>query len=286
MSGIPVVAGASDAMTCVYATGLTQLGEASESSGTSSLVFVGSTAQSACNIPVVTKPCAISGVPYIFDAPISTSGASLKWYLQAMGEIDKERADALGKNVYTYINEVADTVPAGSNGVMFFPYLMGERAPLWNSHARGMFIGMSIDTKHEELMRSVFEGTAYALRHVIETIKAAGGSVNSLRVTGGGAKSHTWNKIKASMLKVPVLIPDEKSGDVPFGDVLIAGSAVGLFTDLTKTINELIKIKEVIQPVDEWADAYDKLYPFYIDMYEALDKDLLRYRNRWVEMSK
>lgn len=286
ISGIPVCAGASDAMTSMYATGLSKLGDASESSGTTSLVFVGSDVQSACDIPVVTKPCGIKGVPYVFDAPINTSGAALKWYLEALGEIDREKAAALGKNAYTYINEIAEEVSAGSNGVMFFPYLLGERAPLWNSHARGMFIGMSLDTKHEDFTRAVFEGTAFALRHVVETIKAAGGKVDSLRVTGGGAKSHTWSKIKASMLRVPVLILDERSGDVPFGDTLIAGQAVGVFPDLTKTIKELVTVKEVIEPVEEWADVYDKLYPFYIDLYEALDKDLLRLRNRWIELTK
>ena len=285
ISGIPVVAGASDAMTSMYATGMSRLGDASESSGTSSLVFVGSAKQSACNVPVVTKPCAIKGLPYIFDAPISTTGASLKWYLEALGETDRQIAAAEGKNPYTYINEVAERVSPGSNGVLFFPYLMGERAPLWNSHARGMFMGISFDTKHEDFTRAVFEGTAFALRHVIETIKASGGQVDSLRVTGGGSKSPTWSKIKASMLRVPVLIPDEKSGDVPFGDTLIAGSAVGLFTDLTKTIQELVTIKEVIQPVEKWADVYDQLYPFYVGLYEALDKDLLRLRNKWIEMN-
>ena len=286
ISGIPVVAGASDAMTSMYATGLTKLGDASESSGTSSLVFVGSEVQSACDIPVITRPCAIDGVPYIFDAPISTTGAAIKWYIESMGESDREKAAALGKNVYTYINEAAEEVPAGSNGVIFFPYLLGERAPLWNSHARGMFIGMSLDTKHEDFTRAVFEGTAFALRHVVETIKASGGTLNSLRITGGGAKSHTWSKIKASMLRVPVLILDERCGDVPFGDTLIAGHAVGVFPDLKKAIRELVTVKEVIEPVEEWANLYDRIYPFYIDLYEALDKDLLRLRNRWIEINR
>lgn len=286
ISGIPVCAGASDAMTSMYATGLSRLGEASESSGTTSLVFVGSSKQSACDIPVVTKPCGISGVPYVFDAPINTSGASLKWYLDTLGEPERLKAAELGKNVYTYMNEVAEAVPAGSNGVLFFPYLLGERAPLWNSHARGMFIGMSLDTKREDMLRAVFEGTAFALRHVISTIRQAGGEATSLRITGGGAKSRTWSKIKASMLRVPVHILDERSGDVPFGDTLIAGNAVGLFPDLSATIDQLIGIRETIEPDEEWAEMYDKLYPYYIDMYQALDKDLIRYRNMWMQMKK
>lgn len=278
MSGIPVVAGASDAMASMYATGLSQLGEAGESSGTTSLVFVGSDKASAPDIPIVTKPCSISGMPYIFDAPINTSGASLKWYLDTLGQPEKEYAAQHDLNVYDHLNQLASQTPAGSNGVMFFPYLLGERAPLWNSHARGMFIGMSLDTKREDLIRSVFEGTAYALRHVMDTVKEAGACADRLRITGGGAKSRTWSQIKASMLHMPVYILDERSGDVPFGDTLIAGNAVGVFSDLSDAIRELIQVKEIIHPVKEWEDVYDRLYPYYLDMYRHLDQDLKSYK--------
>lgn len=272
--GIPVVAGASDAMASMYATGLSRLGEAGESSGTTSLVFVGSAKKSAPDVPVVTKPCAISQMPFVFDAPINTSGAAIKWYLDTLGKEDLLEAEQAGVNVYEYLNQEAQKVPAGSNGVLFFPYLLGERAPLWNSHARGMFIGMSLDTRREELVRAVFEGTAFALRHVMETVKASGAAANCLRITGGGAKSRTWSKIKASMLRMPVYILDEKAGDVPFGDTLIAGSAVGVFPDLTAAIDRMIQVKEVIEPDEEWAKAYDKLYPMYLKMYQHLDQDL------------
>ncbi|MBQ1312873.1 MAG: FGGY-family carbohydrate kinase [Blautia sp.] len=283
-SGIPVTAGASDAMTSVYATGLTRIGEGCESSGTTSLVFAGSETPSANNVPVVTKPYSVEGVPYIFDAPINTSGAAIKWYIDNMGQLEAAEAARQGMNVYTYLNEAAMNVPAGSNGTMFFPYLLGERAPLWNSHARGMFIGMSMDTRHNDFLRAVFEGTAFALRHVVETIKASGAKVDCLRITGGGSKSRTWSMIKASMLRVPVMILDGKSGDVPFGAALIAGQATGVFRDMTETIRKVIKVKEVIQPNEEWARIYDKLYPYYIQMYQDLDKDFLRLRNTWIEI--
>lgn len=286
ISGIPVTAGASDAMASMYATGLSQLGEAGESSGTTSLVFVGSDHASAPDIPVVTKPCSISGMPYIFDAPINTSGASIKWYLDTFGQPEKDYAEKHGINVYTHLNQLAANVPAGSNGTLFYPYLLGERAPLWNSHARGMFVGMSLDTKREDIIRSVFEGTAYALRHVMTTIKDAGAVANCLRITGGGAKSRTWSQIKASMLRMPVYILDERSGDVPFGDTLIAGNAVGVFPDLTGTINSLIQVKEIINPVEEWADTYDQIYPYYIDMYKHLDEDLKRYKETLSNLHK
>lgn len=284
ISGIPVVAGASDAMASMYATGLSKIGEAGESSGTTSLVFVGSEKASPTDLPIVTKPCSIEGMPFLFDAPISTSGASLKWYLDTLGQPEKEYAAANNINVYEHLNQLASNVPAGSNGIIYFPYLLGERAPLWNSYARGMFIGMSLDTKRQDMIRSIFEGTAFALRHVIQTIKYAGGKAEVLRITGGGSKSRTWCQIKASMLHMPVYILDEKSGDVPFGDALIAGNAVGVFPDLTAAIEKLIQIKEVIYPVEEWASIYDKIYPFYLSMYKNLDSDLKRYKDTLISI--
>ena len=286
VSGIPVVAGASDAMASMYATGLSKIGEAGESSGTTSLVFVGHDKPSPSDLPVVTKPCSISGMPYIFDAPINTSGASIKWYLDTFGKAEQDYAALHNINVYEYLNQLAAESEPGSRGLIYFPYLLGERAPLWNSHAKGMFIGLSMDTERKDIIRSVFEGTAFALRHVMTTIKDTGAKADCLRITGGGSKSRVWSQIKASMLRMPVYILDEKSGDVPFGDTLIAGHAVGVFPDLTETISKLIQVKEIIQPVEEWADVYDQMYPLYIDMYKHLDSDLIRLKETMTRIQK
>ena len=110
----------------------------------------------------------------------------------------------------------------------------------------------------------------------METVKASGAKAKVLRICGGGAKSRTWSQIKASMLHMPVYLLDEKSGDVPVGDALIVGHKVGVFPDLTKAVEQIVKVNEIIQPVDEWVEAYDRLYPFYVDMYQHLDGDLKR----------
>ena len=101
IAGIPVVAGCSDAMAAMYATGMSRLGEAGESSGTTSLVFVGSDIKSAPDLPVVTKPCAISGMPWVYDAPIQTSGAALKWFIETMAAEERQYAKEQDKNIYT-----------------------------------------------------------------------------------------------------------------------------------------------------------------------------------------
>lgn len=278
--GTPVLAGASDAMASVYASGMCRIGDAGESSGTSSLVFASAKEASAPNVPVVTRPSGLPKMPFVYDGPIGATGASVKWYIDTFGEADKAAAESLGMNMYDFMNTEASKVKAGSDGLLYFPYLIdGERAPLWNPHARGMFIGLNMATDRAHIARAVFEGTAFALRHVLETVKESGGHANGLRVTGGGAKSRTWNMIKASMLGMPVYVLDEKAGDVPFGDVLIAGVATGVFPDLSLAIDNLVKIKEIVNPIPEWKEAYDKLYPYYIEMYQHLDKDLASFKN-------
>lgn len=279
MEGVPVIAGCSDAMASMHATGMSRLGEAGESSGTTSLVFVGSDTKSAPDIPVVTKPCTIDGMPWIFDAPIQTSGAALKWFIEKMAAEEVVYAKEHNLNIYTYLNELALESKPGAGGLFFFPYLLGERAPLWNEYARGMFIGMGMDMKRSDLVRAVFEGTAFALRHVMETVKEAGATAEVLRICGGGAKSRTWCQIKASMLNMPVYVMDDKSGDVPVGDALIVGHKLGVFPELTKAAEKIVKVNEIIEPVEEWVEAYDKLYPYYVEMYKHLDTDLKSLKN-------
>jgi len=272
--GIPVVAGCSDAMASMYATGISRLGEAGESSGTTSLLFVGGDTKSEPDVPVVTRPCAIDGMPWLFDAPIQTSGAALKWYIDVFAAEERAYAAEHGINIYEYMNELAAQAVPGSNGLIFFPYLLGERAPLWNDYASGMFIGMRMNLKRSDLIRAVFEGTAFALRHVMETVKKSGGKAELLKVCGGGARSWVWNRIKASMLHMPVYVLSEDSGDVPVGDALIAGNAVGLFPDLKKATELVVKVKEVVNPDPVLEHIYDEMYPYYISMYQALDPHL------------
>ena len=274
--GTPVLAGCSDAIAAMQATGMCRLGDAGESSGTSSLVFVGCTEQSEPDVPVVTRPSPIDGIPWVFDAPITTTGASVKWFIEKLAGEERTYCTVNDINIFNYLNELALKSEAGSGKLLFFPYLMGERAPLWNDHARGMFVGLSMTTSRSDLIRSVFEGTAYALRHVIETVRESGGKADTLRICGGGAKSRTWNMIKASVLNMPVYVLDETSGDVPVGDCLIAGHKLGLFPDLEEASRKIIKVKEVIQPDPEWVRIYDSIYPLYVSMYEHLDQDLVR----------
>ena len=272
--GMPVLGGCSDALAAMVAIGLSRLGECGESSGTTSLIFAGTNVKSPADVPVVTRPCPIENMPWIFDAPIQASGSALKWFIDTLAGPEKEEAERRGVNIYAYLNELALKAEAGSGGLLFFPYLQGERAPLWNNYASGMFIGMRLEMTRAQLTRSIFEGTAYALRHVIETLKAEGAGIDCLRICGGGARSRTWNRIKASVLNLPVYVLNQTSGDVPVGDALMAADVTGMFASLEEGVAKSIKVDEVIQPDPEWVKVYDKLYPYYVKMYQSLDQDL------------
>lgn len=276
-AGTPVAAGSSDAIAAMYASGLTRLGEATEVSGTSSLVFAGTTALPKQDYRAGGHACALKDIPYVYNAPITATGASIKWYMDQFGLYEKQQAQESGRSEFDLLNEEALTAEPGSAGVMFFPYMMGERAPLWNDHAKGMFIGLSMHSRREDMIRAVFEGTAYALRSVLDVFKANGAGIDSLRVVGGGAKSETWLKIKASVLNLPILVLDKKTGDVPFGDALIAGLATGIYEDLTKSIHDIVTVERIIKPDPNWAAAYETRYPFFKEFYEKLDDTLVQY---------
>lgn len=277
--GTPVIAGCSDAMASVYALGLSAFGDAGESSGTTSLCFFGSKVKGGLETPVVTRKCEIKDMPYIFDAPIQTSGAAIKWFIDKFAGEERMQAGEENMDIYAYLNRLAlETVP-GSHGLLFFPYLLGERAPLWNAYARGMFIGLGMDTSRADLARSVFEGTAFALKHVYSVVREAGGAATSFRICGGGAKSRTWCRIKAAMLDMPVYILSEGAGDVPVGDALIVGHGMNIFPDLKEAAERIIKVQEIIEPDREWVQVYDALYPYYVEMYRRLDSCLEGYKN-------
>ena len=275
-SGIPVTAGACDALAAVYATGLFHLGEAAESAGTSSLVFAGADRSNSLTDPIVARPCSIGDYSHLYDAPISTTGACLKWYLDTFGEAERREAERKGIDVYQELDHMASEAAPGCGGLIFLPYLMGERAPLWSTSARGAFLGLTLNTARSDMVRSIFEGTTFALRHVIETIQKNGVQIECLKIAGGGAKSRIWAKIKASVLNIPILLMDERAGDVPMGDVLIAGQAVGLFSDIGKEADKFIRVRETICPDPAWTEIYDRMYEYYRSMYKALEPDYCR----------
>lgn len=137
--------------------GLSELGQAGESVGTTSLVFAGASEPSPTTGGVVSHPFRPDFIPYLFDAPISASGGAVEWFLKNLAGEQLLRERDSGADVYERMAAMAAQSPPGSRGLLFLPYLRGERAPLWNSYARGMYVGLTLETGQAELIRALLE---------------------------------------------------------------------------------------------------------------------------------
>jgi len=273
---IPVLCGLADGHANIVEGGVTKIGYASESTGTTTLLFIAHSKPLSPQgrLSSMSQFFPIPDVPYTLIAPINSAGASLKWYIntykdyiELIGEKNKEN------NLYDVLNKIAQKSPAGSGGLYFFPYLSGERAPFWNSYVKGMFIGLTAASSHENIVRSIYEGTSFALRSVVEEAYREGAVINRIRSSGGGANSDIWLKIRASMLNKPLEV-SLGMGGAPMGDAIVAGYGVGLYKDFVKAVEAFQHVDKVVDPVDEWVKVYDDMYPIYISMINHLDNDL------------
>ncbi len=203
---------------------------------------------------------------------MSTTGASLKWYKENLYiEDDAEEAAAVG--CYERMNRKACKASAGSNRLIFLPHMAGERSPIWDSYARGVFFGLHLNTKREDMIRAIMEGSAYGLRHNIDEAEKIGVTIKELRSVGGGSNSDIWLKIKASVLNMPIIVPDISTG-APFGGAIICGAGLGVYKDPGKFAKETAKVKKIVEPDEEWHKVYNEIYQIYLSLYKNTKKDL------------
>ncbi len=203
---------------------------------------------------------------------ISTTGASLKWYKDNLYRTEEPDGSPGETCSFELMNQKASQAKAGSNKLIFLPYLSGERSPIWDSYARGVFFGLDLNTGKEEMIRAIMEGSAYGLRHNIEEAKKIGVSIGELRSVGGGSKSDIWLKIKASVLNMPVVVPDISTG-APFGDAIICGAGLGIYKNPGQFAKEAAKIKKIVEPDQEWNKIYNEIYEIYLNLYKNTRED-------------
>ncbi len=267
-NGIPVVAGTIDAWTNILGSGVINPGQAAEVSGTSEVLSVVSER--------VVYTDRFNVVPsfdhVILNGPTQSGGGSLDWFADiVLGSTDegtvsrKELLDKWHKNL--------KQVPAGSQGIIFLPYLQGERAPIWDSKARGGFIGLN--SAHDQLcmVRAILEGVAFNMRHVIDTIEELGDiCVESICISGGGSKNNFWNQIKADVTGKKIqkpLVLDTTS----LGAAMLGGIGVGIYSNYSHAAQEAVTYTTQYLPKSKNHDIYEKSYRIYRELYPRL-KDL------------
>ncbi|TME34423.1 MAG: xylulokinase, partial [Chloroflexi bacterium] len=174
-----------------------------------------------------------------------------------------DRAD-----VASLIAEAA-ALPPGANGLLFLPYLAGERSPIWDPHARGAFVGLTLGHRAPHLARAIMEAAALALRQVATPILAAGLRIEELRVTGGTAGNEAWNQIKADVLGIRVAVPEVREAAL-LGAAVMAAVGLGWYPDPVAAIRSMVRIDHRRDPVAAHRSIYDELFDAYTALWPAV----------------
>jgi xylulokinase len=258
-NGIPVAAGAGDQAAGAVGVGVHEPGPASVVLGTSGVAFA------ALPEPALDPQArahvfchAVPGMWHAMGVMLSAAG-SLGWLRGAV---------APGEPFAALVAEAERWGP-GTEGLVFLPYLAGERTPHADPDARGAFVGLSLRHDRGALVRAVLEGVAYGLRDCLEVLRALGSTVTVGRVSGGGARSDLWLRIVASVLGVPLERAAVEEG-AAYGAALLGGVAGGVFSDVPDAVASCVRVRETIEPDPEWERVYADEYDRFRALYPAL----------------
>jgi xylulokinase len=163
----------------------------------------------------------------------------------------------------------AEAWPPGAEGLLFLPYLAGERTPHADPDARGAFVGLELRHDRGALVRAVLEGVAFGLADSLDLLRALGVEAATARASGGGARSRLWLEIVASVLGVPLELTESEEGSA-FGAALLGGVAGGVFRDVDDAVARCVRVTETIEPNPAWSDAYREAHERYRALYPAL----------------
>ncbi len=258
-AGIPVAAGAGDQAAAAIGVGVDRPGPVSLVLGTSGVVFAalpGYRPEPDARVHVFCH--AVPGSWHAMGVMLSAAG-SLQWLRDAI---------AFGAPFQALLAEAASWEP-GVEGLLFLPYLQGERTPHADPDARGAFVGLQLRHDRGALVRAVLEGVAFGLRDSLDLLRGLGVEITSARASGGGARSDEWLRICASVLGVPIerTVTDEGSA---FGAALLGGVAGGVFADVSEAVTATVRASDVVEPDPAWAEVYAPLHERYRALYPAL----------------
>ncbi|MBC8569370.1 xylulokinase [Zongyangia hominis] len=256
-AGTPIIYGGSDTTVQSVGNGLIRPGYVISNIGTASQVIC------CVNHPVYDRKLRTNTFCYpredlwiVFGASLN-GGIAQKWL----------RDNIFHTGNYRALDEMAETIPAGSEGLLFLPYLCGERLPCLDPQARGMYLGLTVKHTQAHLIRAVMEGMVFALRDGLEIFKELGISADKIIASGGGTKSPLLLQIQADIYGKDIYTTQSKD-QASFGAALCAGVGVGLFKSLEEACDNLITLSPVVtHPNPDNVKVYNEMYPLYAELY-------------------
>lgn len=254
-ASVKVAAGAGDNAAAAVGTGTVGDNRCNISLGTSGTIFLSSKRFGVDSNNALHSFAHADGNYHLMGCMLSAASCN-KWWMD----------DITGRRDYGA--EQKDITDLGENHVFFLPYLMGERSPHNNPDARGVFIGMSMDTTRADMTQAVLEGVAFALRDSLEVAKSLGLRIESTRICGGGAKSPLWKRIVANVLNLKVEMIEVEEGPA-LGGAMLAAVACGEFGSVEEAAEKLVKVTDAIEPEPELAEKYERQYRKFREIYPA-----------------
>jgi xylulokinase len=268
--GTPVANGSADNSAAALGAGMTGRGQVTLIIGTAGVV-------SACSDqPLPDKKHRVLCWNYCLDdrwinlGVMQTAGESLNWFKNAFDAGDGGST----RDVFSAYNRETAGVPDGCNGLTFLPYLNGERTPYWDSHARGVFFGVNLQTTKAHFVKAIMEGVSFALRNNIETVESLGMSVDDVHAVGGGLKSPVWLSVLSQIIQRPistVAAPD--TGNV--GNSIVAGLALGEFSSAEEATKQLVRVDRTVTAPPN--PVYEQRYPHFLGLYSDLRERFASY---------
>ena len=199
---------------------------------------------------------------------INGVGSALRWIRDTFCELEQKQADETGGDVYDLITAQAADSPPGSKGMLFLPYLAGERTPIWDPYARGVFFGVTLGHKRGDFFRSVLEGAAFAIRHVVELLESDNEiKIDELRIGGAAASSSVWNQIIADVLGKRVVSLTQSHTEV-LGAAILAGVGLGIYPSFSEAVAQTVVTGRAFDPDTKAHENYSKLFPLYKQLYK------------------
>ena len=271
-AGTPVVAGGLDAACGTLGAGVIHSGQTQEQGGQAG-------GMSICTDKYSADPRLILSyhvVPdkWLLQGGTVGGGGVVKWFEEQLGEAERNAAKIKGTHSFEEMSEEADVIAPGAEGLVFLPYMAGERSPIWDTKAKGVYFGLDYSKTRAHMIRASFEGVAYSLRHNLEVAENTGAVIHELHAMGGAANSEVWTQIKADVTGKKIAVPASDTATT-LGAAILAGVGVGMYKSFDEAVKETVAIKRQHEPDMEKHKQYKKYFDLYLELYEKL-KDSMK----------
>jgi xylulokinase len=269
VAGIPVVIGGGDGVCATAGAGVVYPGIGH--------IYLGSSAWVAgvSERPVLDPQMRTFTWPHLDprlfspNGTMHNAGSSLEWAKETLGSLEIKAAEWLGLNPYDLVELEAQRIPPGCNGLLFLPYLMGERSPYWNPNARGVFLGITRKHTRAHFLRAIYEGVALNLRTIFLALQELGVNFEEMRAIGGGVKSRFWAHILADVFGTPLYITSTPLEATALGAAMAGAVGVGLLSNFNAAAEKFVRVEKAIEPGPSM-EVYTRIHKLFLNSYKAL----------------